>query len=78
MRGTLFRRERLVVRWTAPDAAPDEPDPEVTEVTLYRTRGAESQAEIVESLAAEPLLEGVDVSVASPPTVRSRLGEGLG
>lgn len=59
--GTLFRRERLVVRWRVGD--------EVEEVVLYRTGGSEPQADLVEELSADPRLGDVDVTVEAPGSV---------
>lgn len=68
--GTWIRRERLVVRWNANDGP--------QEVTLYQTKRGTTESESVERLADDPRLEGVELSVESSRTIRSRLREGLG
>ncbi|MFD1564170.1 hypothetical protein ACFR99_11480 [Haloarchaeobius amylolyticus] len=58
--GTRLRRARLVVGWRAGD------DIESDEWTLYQSRTADSQRELVADLASDPRLGNVDVAVETP------------
>nr|WP_090614917.1 hypothetical protein [Natrinema salaciae] len=58
--GTRLRRARLVVGWRAGD------DRRADERTLYQSRTADPQRELVAELASDPRLEGVDVGVDAP------------
>ncbi|SDC87814.1 hypothetical protein [Natrinema hispanicum] len=58
--GTRLRRARLVVGWQAGD------DVESDEWTLYQSRTADSQRELVTELESDPRLEDVDITVETP------------
>ena len=58
--GTRLRRARLVVGWQAGD------DVESDEWTLYQSRTADSQRELVTDLESDPRLEDVDITVETP------------
>ncbi|WP_165396934.1 hypothetical protein [Natrinema hispanicum] len=58
--GTRLRRARLVVGWQAGD------DIESDEWTLYQSRTADSQRELVTELESDPRLEDVDITVETP------------
>ncbi|QLK27774.1 hypothetical protein HYG81_00735 [Natrinema zhouii] len=59
--GTRFRRARLVVGWRATDGGI-----ESDEWTLFQSRTADSQRELVTELGSDPRLEEVDVTVETP------------
>jgi len=58
--GTRLRRARLVVGWQAGD------DVESDEWTLYQSRTADSQRELVTELESDPRPEDVDITVETP------------
>ncbi|WP_226480929.1 hypothetical protein [Natrinema amylolyticum] len=58
--GTRLRRARLVVEWRSDD------DPESEERTLYQSRTADPQRDLVTELESDPRLEDVDVTVETP------------
>lgn len=59
--GTRFRRARLEIAW----------DDET--ITLYSTKGSNSQRELIETLSAEPALAGVSIEIDTPPSLFDRL-----
>ncbi|WP_222920335.1 hypothetical protein [Natrinema sp. SYSU A 869] len=58
--GTRLRRARLAVEWRSGD------DIEPEERTLYQSRTADPQRELMTELGSDPRLEGVDVTVETP------------
>jgi len=58
--GTRLRRARLVVGWQAGDGV------ESDEWTLYQSRTADSQRELVTELESDPRLEDVEITVETP------------
>jgi len=58
--GTRLRRARLVVGWRAGDGI------ESNEWTLYQSRTADPQQQLVTELESDPRLEDVDVAVETP------------
>lgn len=56
--GSWWRRERLRVRWIDGDGTES--------CTLYRSRAADSQVELLEELADDSSLDGVEVGVDAP------------
>ncbi|SEV88705.1 hypothetical protein [Natrinema salifodinae] len=72
--GTRLRRARLAVAWREGDDDVPESQPEsesgsetaTEERTLYQSRTADPQRELVADLAADPRLADVDVTVEAP------------
>src|SRR6056297_3423356 len=58
--GTRLRRARLVVGWQVGN------DVESDEWTLYQSRTADPQRELVTELESDPRLEDVDITVETP------------
>ncbi|WP_249361402.1 hypothetical protein [Haloterrigena sp. H1] len=58
--GTRLRRARLVVSWQVGN------DVESDEWTLYQSRTADPQRELVTELESDPRLEDVDIAVETP------------